>query len=106
LKLKYRDNARQIVDKAFEDNDVDLIICPGDSGLAILSSACGYPVGTVPLGQLEFVTGETREKRRPFGMVFIGKAFDDAKLVRFMKGWEAISDPRPVPKLSDTHVQA
>jgi amidase len=90
----------------FEDSALDLVLCPGDSPLCLLSSATGlstvsgftkadetgYPIGTVPLGQLQ-------HNGRPFGLCIMGKAGGESAMIRFMKNWEALMPARPVPEL-------
>ncbi|KAK0708454.1 amidase signature domain-containing protein [Lasiosphaeris hirsuta] len=85
--------ARNMVDTALERENVDMIAAPSDSPLCIHAAAAGYPIATVPLGQLRY-------NKRPFGLCLMARAGDDEKLLRFMAAYEAsVSGPRPVPDL-------
>jgi len=53
----------------------------------------GYPVATVPLGQLDF-------NGRPFSLSAATTAHNEGKLLHFMSAWEAIFPKRAVPNLS------
>ncbi|KAK0715381.1 amidase signature domain-containing protein [Lasiosphaeris hirsuta] len=85
--------ARQIVDMVMEQEKVDMITAPSDSPLCIHVAAAGYPIATVPLGQLRY-------NKRPFRLCLMARAGDDEKLLRFMVAYEAyVAGPRPVPDL-------
>ncbi|RAO71686.1 uncharacterized protein BHQ10_007698 [Talaromyces amestolkiae] len=93
-KVKYdlRRTARQILDGAFDEQQVKLIAAPGDSPLCIHAAAAGYPIATVPIGQLRY-------NNRPFGLCIVAKANDEETLLRFMSAYEKVAKPRPVPIL-------
>lgn len=55
-------------------------------------SGVGYPMATVPLGQLRY-------NGRPFGLCLLGRENDEETLLRFMKKYEATVGPRPIPDL-------
>ncbi|KAK3349075.1 amidase signature domain-containing protein [Lasiosphaeria hispida] len=84
--------AKKIVDTALEREKVSIIAAPSDSPLCIHAAAAGYPIATVPLGQLRY-------NKRPFGLCLIARAGDDEQLLRFMAAYESASGPRPVPDL-------
>jgi amidase len=52
----------------------------------------GYPVATVPIGQLRY-------NNRPFGLCLLAKANEEETLLRFMNAYERICKPRPVPNI-------
>jgi Asp-tRNA(Asn)/Glu-tRNA(Gln) amidotransferase A subunit family amidase len=54
----------------------------------------GYPVATVPLGQLDF-------NGQPFSLSTVTTAHNEGKLLHFMSAWEATFPKRAVPNLSD-----
>ncbi len=83
---------RCILDEAFDGHGVNLIAAPADSSLCVHAAAAGYPVATVPLGQL-------RSNSRPFGLCLVARADDEEVLLRFMHAWCAVMPPRPLPNL-------
>ncbi|KUL84917.1 hypothetical protein ZTR_07885 [Talaromyces verruculosus] len=92
LKHDLRSTARQILNGAFDEYQVSLIAAPGDSPLCIHAAAAGYPIATVPIGQLRY-------NKRPFGLCIIAKANEEEMLLRFMSAYEKVAKPRPVPNL-------
>lgn len=52
----------------------------------------GYPVATLPVGQLRY-------NGRPFGAVAIAKGDDEESLLRLQAAYEAACKPRPLPDL-------
>ncbi|KAJ6437212.1 amidase [Purpureocillium lavendulum] len=93
IKDELRKTARQILDRAFEDNGVNLLVGPVDSGFCIHASAAGYPVATLPVGQLRY-------NGRPFGMVATARRDEEEVLLRFQAAYEAAWNPRPLPDLA------
>ncbi|KAH8647843.1 amidase signature domain-containing protein [Xylariales sp. PMI_506] len=90
LKEKLRAVARKALDDVFEREGINIIIAPAASALPTHTSAAGYPVAAVPLGQL-------RCNGRPFGLCAVGRAHEEETLLRFMAAYEAVASPRPVP---------
>ncbi|KAK3317045.1 amidase signature domain-containing protein [Apodospora peruviana] len=84
--------AKQILDATFDDEKVNIIAAPADSALCVHAAAAGYPIATVPLGQLGY-------NGRPFGLCLVARAIGEEKLLRFMAAYERVSAPRAVPKL-------
>lgn len=102
------------IDKTLEENEVDIIIGPGDGpmfGIALTagewpkatSKNCicqsnkwtlGYPVATVPLDYLEF-------NGRPFGMQIAAKAHQEALLIQAQSAWEATFPKRQPPPIHE-----
>lgn len=66
---------------------VTLTNCTFESPLLIES---GYPVATVPIGQLRY-------NGRPFGLCLVARADEEETLLRFMAVYEKVAKPRPVP---------
>lgn len=87
--------AKKILDKVFDQEQVNIIGGPADSPLCVHAAAAGYPVGTVPMSQLRY-------NGRPFGLCIVAKENDEEALLRFMCAYEASSGPRAVPKLGVT----
>jgi Asp-tRNA(Asn)/Glu-tRNA(Gln) amidotransferase A subunit family amidase len=52
----------------------------------------GYPLALVPLNCMEF-------NGRPFGLVALTTAHNEAKLIHFMSAWESTFPKRPIPSL-------
>ncbi|KAL6802226.1 amidase family protein [Trichoderma sp. SZMC 28012] len=82
------------LDKTLEENDVDIIIGPGDGPMFGIALTAGYPVATVPLGYLEF-------NGRPFGMQIAAKAHQEALLIQAQSAWEATFPKRQPPPLHE-----
>lgn len=98
------------IDKALDDNDVDILMGPGDGLLFMISGPAGqhlsaeqisptladndsaYPGATLPLGYLDF-------NGRPFGMQIAAKAHQEALLVQAQSAWEATFPKRQPPSL-------
>ncbi|KAM7205425.1 Glutamyl-tRNA amidotransferase subunit A, mitochondrial [Naviculisporaceae sp. PSN 640] len=115
LRSGLRQRARQILDWVFsghheqegrtteaevKNNQVskfDIIAGPADSPLCVHAAAAGYPVATVPLGQLRY-------NKRPFGLCLVAGENQEAVLLRFMRAYESllgeVSGGRAVPDLS------
>ncbi|KAJ5746016.1 amidase signature enzyme [Penicillium odoratum] len=92
LKHGLRKAARDILDDVFEKEHVNILAAPGDSSLCVHASAAGYPIATVPIGQLRY-------NSRPFGLCLVARADEEETLLRFMGEYEKAVKPRPVPKL-------
>ncbi|GAB1201928.1 hypothetical protein APSETT445_000526 [Aspergillus pseudonomiae] len=56
-----------------------------------LPARSGYPVATVPIGQLRY-------NGRPFGLCLVARADEEGTLLQFMEVYEKVAKPRPVPK--------
>ncbi|KAF4451105.1 Amidase [Fusarium albosuccineum] len=92
LKQELRATAKQVLDETFEKEQINLIAAPGDSSLCVHAAAAGYPLATVPVGQLCY-------NNRPFGLCIVGKAHEDETLLQFMMAYEKVVKPRPVPNI-------
>ncbi|KAL6831996.1 amidase signature domain-containing protein [Trichoderma camerunense] len=92
LRNGLRQVGQQIINTAFDTQGVNLIVAPGDSSLCIHAAAAGYPIATVPVGQLRY-------NGRPFGLCILARANEEELLLRFMAAYEAVAAPRPVPSL-------
>lgn len=111
---------KRILDEVFDREQINIIAAPGDSALCVHAAAAGeynfdcyisrltiprlcsrrlirtppgYPIATVPVGQLRY-------NGRPFGLCLVGRGGDEQSLLRFMAAYEAVSAPRPVPDLT------
>jgi amidase len=49
-------------------------------------------VAAVPIGQLRY-------NNRPFGLCLVAKANEEDILLRFMRSYEQIAKPRPIPNI-------
>jgi amidase len=92
LKKGLRSVARQMLDRVFDREGVNIIAAPADSSLCIHAAASGYPIATVPLGQLRY-------NGRPFGLCMVARENREDVLLQFMAAYEATSPPRAVPSL-------
>ncbi|KAK3395178.1 amidase signature domain-containing protein [Podospora didyma] len=93
LKVGLRTLGKEILDEVFDEKGITIIAAPADSPLCIHAAAAGYPIATVPLGQLKY-------NGRPFGLCLVAKAHQEETLLRFMAAYEGfVSDPRSVPNL-------
>lgn len=50
----------------------------------------GYPIATVPLGQLRY-------NQRPYGLCLMAREGHEEDLIRFMHLYESVTPPRPLP---------
>ncbi|RFU76890.1 amidase family [Trichoderma arundinaceum] len=82
------------IDKTLEENEVDVIIGPGDGPMFSIALTAGYPVATVPLGYLDF-------NGRPFGLQIAAKAHQEALLVQAQSACEATFPKRQPPPLHE-----
>ncbi|KAJ5162975.1 Amidase [Penicillium coprophilum] len=89
---------RRGIDKALEENGVDILMGPGDGLLFQISGTAGYPGATLPLGYLDF-------NGRPFGMQIIAKAHQEALLIQAQSAWEATFPERHPPALGESVVE-
>ncbi|KAF7193289.1 putative amidase [Pseudocercospora fuligena] len=72
--------SRQRLNQAMNDHEIDLILGPGDSGLYDLAACAAYPIGTMPLGEIEYEVG----KFRPEGVCVIGREGEEERMLEFM----------------------
>jgi amidase len=93
-RVQLRKKARDAIHKAFDPDglNLDFILAPADSALAVPAAVAGYPLGVTPLGILDY-------NGRPFGLCFIGKAGAEEKMLRFMVAFESLFPVRGIPKL-------
>ncbi|PYI06050.1 amidase signature enzyme [Aspergillus sclerotiicarbonarius CBS 121057] len=90
-KQDLRSAAQDILDSLFANENINILAAPGDSSLCVHAAAAGYPVATVPIGQLRY-------NDRPFGLCLVARADEEDTLLRFMAEYEKVAKPRPVPK--------
>jgi len=89
---------RNGIDKVLEENDVDIIMGPGDGAMFTIAATAGYPSATLPLGYLEF-------NGRPFGLQIMAKAHQEALLIQAQSAWEATFPGRQPPPLEEIDPQ-
>ncbi|KAM3502973.1 hypothetical protein MY10362_004487 [Beauveria mimosiformis] len=82
------------IDRVLEENEVDIILGPGDGTMFIIAGTAGYPVASLPLGYLDF-------NGRPFGMQITARAHQDALLIQAQSAWKATFPPRQPPQLDE-----
>jgi amidase len=84
-----RDSARQSIDTALAEGNADAILTPGNAH-ANVGAAAGYPTVIEPLGY-------TNGGKDPFGIGFLGRAFDEPKLLGYAYAYEQAAHARVVP---------
>jgi amidase len=84
-----RDSARASIDGALAEGDADAILTPGNAH-ANVGAAAGYPTVIEPLGY-------TDGGKHPFGIGFLGRAFDEPKLLGYAYAYEQDAHARIVP---------
>ena len=82
------------LDKAFKDHKLDVLVAPSDSTMCSFTAATGYPIGVVPLGYLA--------NGQPQGLTVVARAYEEHKMVHFMRAFEATFPRRKVPPLLDS----
>ncbi|KAJ5707002.1 amidase family protein [Penicillium malachiteum] len=78
------------IENALEKNQLDFLLTPGWNWMSIYSAWAKSPVGTVPLG--------THSTGRPFGLGFVGRRFEDNKMLQVMNLYEKTFHPRQIPE--------
>jgi amidase len=69
--LKKREKEVVRLDKLFDENEIDVMLCDTFSNIAPLT---GFPSMTIPIGK--------KENRVPVGSYWIARRFDEAKLIK------------------------
>ena len=85
-RMKCIDLARHGLDRVFSEYELDLLVTPMFSGLSPVS---GYPSICVPAGYCSDGT--------PYGITFIGRAYDEPRLIAAAYAYEQISQRRKKP---------
>jgi amidase len=78
------------IDAVLDQYGADALVLPTEGYASSLAAVAGYPIVNVPLGYLP--------SGQPFGMAFIGRQWSEPMLISLMAAWEAIAEPRKVPK--------
>ena len=84
-----RESARQSIDTALAEGNADAILTPG-AAHANVGAAAGYPTVIEPLGY-------TDGGKDPFGIGFLGRAFDEPRLLGYAYAYEQDAHARVVP---------
>src|SRR3954451_8045177 len=84
-----RDSARASIDGALAEGDADAILTPGNAH-ANVGAAAGYPTVIEPLGY-------TNGGKDPFGIGFLGRAFEEPKLLGYAYAYEQDAHARVIP---------
>jgi amidase len=91
----------QGIDATLAQNEIDMIIGPGDCSICALAALAGYPTAMVPMSTLEGPAG----LGQPQGLMIIGTAGSETKILEFMKLWEQAIGTWKVPPLLRTSSQ-
>ena len=65
----------------FKEQDIDVVLGPGDARMPSVAAAAGYSIAALPLGFADF-------NGRPFGMAMTGGYGQEAKVLQIMSAWE------------------
>lgn len=93
-----RDSARASIDGALTEGNADAILTPGNAH-ANVGAAAGYPTVIEPLGY-------TDGGKHPFGIGFLGRAFDEPRLLGYAYAYEQDAHARVVPNAVNPAVAA
>lgn len=88
----------QGINIALMENEIDMIIGPGDCSICAVAALVGYPTAMVPLGRLEGPGG----MGQPQGLMIVGGNRGEGKMLEFMKLWERVIGPWKIPPLLQT----
>jgi amidase len=83
-----RHSRKEGLDKALNENKLDILVCPGVSDASPIS---GYPSIIVPAGHTS--------DRMPFGVTFVGRPFSEPLLIQAAYSYEQASKKRKAPVL-------
>jgi amidase len=81
-----RHSRKEGLDKALDENKLDILVCPGVSDASPIS---GYPSIIVPAGHTS--------DRMPFGVTFVGRPFSEPLLIQAAYSYEQASKKRIPP---------
>lgn len=87
--MEARNEARALLEKAFAESDVEVLVSLSNLHSALYATA-GYPAITVPLG--------LNHEGAPNGVTFIGKSGEDAKLLAYAYAFEQATRYRRAPE--------
>jgi amidase len=80
------------IDALLSQHQLDALVAPTTGAAWSIPAVAGYPSITVPIGLRENTAS---------GILFFGKAFDDAKLIRYAYAFEQFVKGRVVPRFLD-----
>lgn len=99
------------IDATLKEFDLDAMILPTDGYLRTPAAIAGYPLITLPLGFQPDEVPTTEAKptidngpRLPFGLLFLGPAFSEAKLLGYAYAYEQATRTRLSKRAPDTAV--
>ncbi|PSN74128.1 amidase signature enzyme [Corynespora cassiicola Philippines] len=81
---------REGLDFLFADQQLDIVIAPGDAALSSLAAAAGYPTAACPLSALKL-------NGQPFGLTLASPPHTEHMLLHFLTAYEATFPPRALP---------
>ncbi|KAF2191499.1 amidase signature enzyme [Zopfia rhizophila CBS 207.26] len=81
---------REGLDLIFRDQQLDIIVSPGDAALSSLAAAAGYPTAACPLSALKL-------NGQPFGLTLTSPPHTEHILLHFLTAYEATFPPRALP---------
>ena len=83
------------IDRIVTEKNIDVLVCPGYSDLPPIA---GYPVINVPAG--------FDKDDMPYGISFIGEAFQEGKILRAAYGYEQATHRRKAPDLDYKQIRS
>ena len=78
------------LDFLFAEQNLDVVIAPGDAALSSLAAAAGYSTAACPLSALKL-------NGQPFGMTLASRPHTEHILLHFLTAYEATFPPRALP---------
>ena len=75
-----RKMATEAIEQTMEEHGLDVVLAPSDSVLISYAMLPGWPVATVPLGNME-------KNGQPYGFFVLASAGNEAMLLRFMAAY-------------------
>lgn len=78
---KIRSRATSEIDRTLKENNIDVILGPGDARFCSFAGAAGGPVASLPLGFANF-------NGRAFGVHALARPGEEQKLLQVMAAWE------------------
>ncbi|KAF4451405.1 amidase family protein [Fusarium austroafricanum] len=81
----------EAINKCLVDNNIDVILGPGDSEIDDYYSAAGYPMACLPLSYCDY-------NKRPFGVCALASEYQEGLLIQLMSAWDqAVKRKRVLP---------
>lgn len=80
------------MDKIMREKKIEIVLAPSDSTLVSYAACAGWPIATVPIGNLE-------KNGEPYGMFALARHGREDILLRFMAAWHKVFAGAQPPKI-------